>query len=148
MSKQKLQHMNQSQVATLLSEVYSGVFMMPRAVTLEIKEDSPRATSQITLDGDNPFFKWHKHVFPGVMLIEFTQQLGFVIAKEVLGIKGLPFMFQVRNVLFHLPVEQDDTIIATTSLRERKRHFLFFDSEIRDLNGNLIMNASFCGAGK
>lgn len=134
-----------TQTAFALGHVYSGPFLLPRVVSLGTIDQKPAAVASIEITKDNPFLQWHPHAFPGVILAEFTQQLGFLIITQNLDISALPLMIGLETKS-KLPVMLGDTITATVILSEiRRGSFYYFDGVVRNNSGKLVMSTSFYG---
>ncbi|MEI7891010.1 MAG: hypothetical protein WCI36_03485 [bacterium] len=139
----EMRSLNQSQVANIMSKTYSGPFLMLREVFLLNHLGKPSASATMHISDSNPFMQWHPHAFPGVMLIEMAQQLGFIIAYDM-KITGRPFMSRVEFKM-KKSVHNGDTVVAFTKLINHKRGFYFFESDIKKSDGTMIAELSFQG---
>jgi predicted thioesterase len=145
---QKTRIMTGTQTAMTLCCAYKGPWLMPRIVTITTdKTIDASAMGELTITADNPFINMHPHGFPGVMIAEFTQQLGYILAKEVLKIDGLPFMLEL-NIKSRYAIQIGDTITATTTLTEvkgRGKRMQFFFESIAKKGDITVMETKFYG---
>jgi hypothetical protein len=137
-----------TQTAYELGHIYCGPWLMPRIVTLDFEKNIyPSAQSLLHISKDNPFLQMHSHAFPGVMLAEFTQQLGCLIILKMLSNNALPYLlgleFEQRTT-----VKAGDQVVATTKLVHTNgvgaRQIFYFDAEVKKDN-KVVMNAKFKG---
>lgn len=134
-----------TQTVHALSHVYRGPWLMHRVVELGAADGKPAARGSMEITENNPFMDMHPHGFPGVMTAEFTQQLGFLMISETLGIKELPYMLGLE-VKSKKPVRPGDIIIATVIHTEVKRgSFYHFEASVKNQHGATVMKTAFYG---
>ncbi len=141
----KKRTLTETQTVYAMCHVYSGPFLLPRIVTLEEIDGKHTAETTIEIKKDNRYLQWHLPAYPGVISAELTQQLGFLIITQSLGVHGLPFMIGLQ-VKSRIPIKAGDTITAKTILTDIKRSkFYYFEAIVLNEDGKTVMNTAFHG---
>lgn len=131
-------------VANLLSKIYSGPFLIPRETIITEVDDTFSASSAIEITAENPFMLWHKNTLLDIILIEFMKQLGCIIVLKKLGLRDFPYMCNISAEM-KLPINIGDSIMATTKFIARKKQFIFFEGEVKKIDGTLAVESVFYG---